>query len=357
MIELAGSGFTEKAAEYARDWLLNRQGHDYRRYVNLCEQWFRDQMGYRFALMTSSCFGALWLAYRAAFILRGLRTVVMPELTYQATALAVDGSGCRNQVVTTVDVDPKTWTVAEMHTGGSPIYAPVWLYGNAPHWGHIAGADAIQDCAEALGSTRGGFPAGTASWIVCYSFNGSKTVGGGEGGMLCTDDLEVYEYAHMARDNGRKPDTADISAQLSGMNWRPNWLGAAAIYANLERLEELVAKKHTINGWYREMLAGWEFQEPTPGCVPCWWLTAVLLPAGSASPESVHVKMLDAQIVTRPVFKPLGAQLWGLPSGKDTRHQHPVAYSLAARGLCLPCPHSLMKDEAAYVTKILKAVC
>ena len=354
MIELSGSGFTEEAAEYARDWLLNRQGHDYRFYAERCEEWFRDHCGFRYALMTSSCFGALWLAYRAAFVLRGLRTVVMPELTYQATAQAVNGSGCRDQTVTTADVDPKTWTVGEMHTGGSPIYVRVYLYGNAP--GYTAGDDTIADCAEALGTGHGGLPAGRADWIACYSFNGSKTVGGGEGGMLCTDDPDVYDYARSAWDNGRRKGP-DISAYYAGMNWRPNWLGAAAVYANLERLDELVAKKRTINAWYREMLDGWEFQEPTPLSNPCWWLTAVLLPAGSAAPETVYAKMLAAQIVTRLLFKPLGAQLWGLPSGKDTRRQHPIAYNLAARGLCLPSPHSLTKDEAAYVATTLRRVC
>lgn len=340
---LARADYGPLEEEYVLDWMRNCQGPGWRKYIGFCEDWFRVNYGREHALYTSSCDAALNLAYRAAFHVTGNRIVAMPDLTFGATPNAAARAGL---TVTTEDVDLKTWTTWEWTESGSYIYTPVHLFGNVAT---VPAERAIVDAAEALGTDE----VGEHGWVVCFSFNGSKNLGAGEGGMLLTDDDQVYEYARLLWDQGREGKS--FAHKAIGLNARPNPIGAALLYGQLRRIHELANKKRELNAWYREMLDGWRFQEEAQGDLyPAWWLTNVLLPEG-VDPDAVHDKLLDRGIETRRMFRPVSGQLIHDHRGeRHARRTRPNAWYIYDHALSLPSAVQMTRDDVHVVSRLLE---
>jgi len=340
---LARADYGEAEEECVLDWMRNCQGPKWRAYIEGCEGWFCKTYGRKHALYTSSCDAALYLAYRAAFELTSNRIVVMPDLTFGATANAAARAGL---TVTTEDVDPDTWTVRAWTESGSYIYTPVHLFGNVAT---VPTERAIVDAAEALGTDD----VGRHGWIACFSFNGSKNLGAGEGGLLLTDDDQVYDIAKLLWDQGRRGKS--FNHERVGLNARPNPIGAALLCGQLDRIEELTEKKEDLNTWYRETLDGWRFQEEAQGDVfPAWWLTNVLLPEG-VDPDAVHDKLLDRGIETRRMFRPISGQLIHDHRGeRHARRTRPNSWYIYDHALSLPSAVQMTRDDVAEVSKALK---
>ena len=105
----------------------------------------------------------------------------------------------------------------------------------------------IDDAAEAVGSEFGGRKAGSLGDTGVSSFHGSKMLTTGEGGLLATDDSNVYERVMVLRDHGRQPgDTMFFNAEV-GYKYKMSSMQAALGLAQLERVEELVARKREIS--------------------------------------------------------------------------------------------------------------
>jgi perosamine synthetase len=341
---LARADYGPLEEEYVLDWMRNCQGPDWRQYIGFCEDWFRVNYGRKHALYTSSCDAALYLAYRVAFRLTQNRIVVMPDLTFGATPNAAARAGL---TVTTEDVDPHTWTVKAWTESGSYLYTPVYLFGapsNTPR------ERSIVDAAEALGSDP---EVGVHGWITCFSFNGSKNLGAGEGGLLLTDDDQVYEEARLLWDQGREGKSFDH--KVVGLNARPNPIGAALLYGQLARIHELANKKRELNAWYREALDGWRFQEPgDPDLYPAWWLTNVLLPEG-VDPDAVHDKLLEQGIETRRMFRPISGLLIHDHRGeRHARRTRPNSWYIYDHALSLPSAVQMTRDDVHEVCRALE---
>lgn len=341
---LARADYGPLEEEYVLDWMRNCQGPDWRKYIEKCERTVCDWFGRKHALYTSSCDAALYLAYRAAFDITGNRIVVMPDLTFGATPNAAARAG---MTVTTEDVDPETWTTIEWTESGSYLYTPVHLFG---HFAVVPKERAIVDSAEALGSNS----VGMEGWIECLSFNGSKTLGAGEGGMLLTDNDHVYDIARLLWDQGRRGKSFDH--ERVGLNARPNPIGAALLAGQLARKGEIVHKKQKINAWYWDCLAGkFVFQGPEPSDYVAPWLTNVLLPEG-VDPDAVHDRLLDQGIETRRMFRPISGQLIHDHRGeRHARRTRPNSWYIYDHALSLPSAVQMTRDDVAEVCRALEA--
>src|SRR5262249_30332045 len=142
---------------------------------------------------------------------------------------------------------------------------PVDLYGGMPDLVAIErcaaehGLAVIEDAAQAVGATLGSRKAGAFGVASVFSFHGSKTLTTGEGGMLLTADEPLFRRAQLLRDHGRVPGDVSFVNQEVGHKYKMSALQAALGLAQIERVEELVARKRQIFDWYRVRLAA------TPG--------------------------------------------------------------------------------------------
>ncbi len=183
--------------------------------------------------------------------------VIIPAATFMATAVAVHNVGA---TVVYVDVDPKTLNidnakVADAITNRTKAIIPVHIGGHPCDMGpllEIAGKHDIkvlEDAAQAHGAIYKGRKVGSLADVASFSFQQSKNLQSGEGGIVVSDNKDLIDLIHYSLGKfGR-----GIREKYSGhIHYRFGWnacyteIQAAIALAQLERLEEQTEKR-TVN--------------------------------------------------------------------------------------------------------------
>lgn len=364
-IPVAGPSITEKEIAYVTDAVTRAWYADANIYHQRFERAFAEYAGRKHAMALPSCTSALHLALLALGVGPG-DEVIVPESTWIATAAPIIYVGATPVFA---DVDRATWciapdSVAALLSPATKAVIAVDLYGNVANYDAIlkvtepAGVALIEDAAQAAGAERGGKKAGAFGAISVFSFHGSKTLTTGEGGMLLTDDDALFRRASIQRDHGRMPGDTNFFNQEIGQKYKMSSMQAALGLAQLERLDELIARKREIFGWYREELAGVNeisLNVEDPGSRSAYWMvTAILSPSLGVDGAALRGALLERGIETRPFFHPLSS----LPafSNVATVGKGMVAYELAPFGVNLPSALSLTRDDVRFVSSAVREI-
>ena len=232
---------------------------------------FAAYVGVPHARALSSCTAALHVALVAAGIGEG-DEVVVPSLTFAATANVVDQVGAR-PVFAEVDdltldvtaetlaerIGPKTRAVIPVHYAGLPCDLTA-LRALCDARGLLL----IEDAAHAVGAMHRGDKIGSHGDLVAFSFYANKNLTTGEGGMLTTRSEDLARRIETLRLHGMSKDAwKRYSAEGS---WRYDILEAGFKYnlpdlcaaiglVQLRRLEELTARRNRLAAFYRSALA------------------------------------------------------------------------------------------------------
>lgn len=143
----------------------------------------------------------------------------------------------------------------------------------------------IEDAAQAFGGTWRGRRLGAVGRVGIYSFNIFKIITAGDGGMLVTDDEEVYLRAFGYHDQGHLPSRsgAEIgNRSLIGQNYRMNELTAAVLIAQYRRLDLILERLRQVKKRLKARLAavpGVAFRRINDEAGECATLLTVLLPS------------------------------------------------------------------------------
>ena len=177
--------------------------------------------------------------------------VIVPPITFIATAAAVLRVGA---VPVFADIDParfnlsperlaeaitpRTRAVIPVHFGGHPadLDAILGIAGSR----HLA---VIEDAAHAHGASWRGRKVGGFGQFGSFSFQQSKNMAAGEGGMLVTNDAELAERARSIGNQGRRTGGAWYEHVRLGSNYRLTGWQAAVLSAQLERLPRQIEKR------------------------------------------------------------------------------------------------------------------
>ena len=216
---------TQREIDYVNDAVTSGWGEKCYDYLYKFENSFAQFQGSKHALATSSCTGAIHLALLALGVKAG-DEVIIPEITWIATVEPVLYIGAKPVFV---DVLEDTWCIdpQQIRKAISPrtkAIIPVHIYGNLCDMNAIMEIAAehhllvIEDAAEGLGSKYNGKMAGSISHVGVFSFHGTKTMSTGEGGILVTDDDQLYERAKVLNDHGRNPKDTE-----NKMFWMRNY--------------------------------------------------------------------------------------------------------------------------------------
>ena len=211
------------------------------------------------AVVLSSGTAALHLAMMALGVGPG-DEVIVPAYTFPATANAVGLCGGHAVIV---DVDPDTFNldiaqVAAAVTARTKAVIAVHLFGRPVEWEELQTAvpqevSLVEDAAGALGARYRGTPCGALGVMGCLSFHPRKIVTTGEGGAVTTDDAELADAIRRFRHHGIVTH-GDYDIPEPGLNYRlPDLLCAIGI-PQVARLEELLAARERVAGWYTERL-------------------------------------------------------------------------------------------------------
>ena len=193
----------------------------------LLEQEFSDYTGCNYAIALSNGTVALELALYALGVGAG-DEVITTSRTFIASASAAVMRGA-TPVIADVDIDsqnitaetikavitPKTKAIIAVHLAGWPCDMDEIMALAKEH-----GIKVIEDCAQAHGAVYKGRPVGSLGDVAAFSFCQDKIMTtGGEGGLLTTNDKDIWEKAWSFKDHGKSYDAVYNRDHPSGFRW------------------------------------------------------------------------------------------------------------------------------------------
>ena len=211
-------------------------------------------MNVKHAVATSSCTGALHIGLSALGIGPG-DEVILADINWIASAAPITYLGAKPVFV---DVFPDTWCIDPQKveaaiTSNTKAIIAVHLYGNLCDMDILLAIGAahnipvVEDAAEAIGSVYHDRRAGSMGAFGVFSFHGTKTITTGEGGMFVTNDDEIHEKVVSLSNHGRVlGESKQFWPHSIGFKYKMSNLQASIGCAQMERIDELVAKKRLI---------------------------------------------------------------------------------------------------------------
>ncbi|MGH2907536.1 MAG: DegT/DnrJ/EryC1/StrS family aminotransferase [Solirubrobacterales bacterium] len=307
---------------------------------------FGDWIGAPHASAVSSGTAGLHLAIRAAGIQPGDEVVTSP-LSFVASANVL-----LYEQATPVfaDIDPVTLNIdpAKARAAVTPKSSgllPVHLFGYPAAIDELESVAAdhdlwiVEDACEALGGIHAdGRRVGTRGHYAVFGFYPNKQLATGEGGMVIAPDAAGKQRLDSERNQGRAPDMGWLDHERLGFNYRLSDVAAAIGVAQLEKLDDMLARRAQIAHWYDERIA--QIDGVTGPCADTggdtrgWFVYVVQLPPGTDRDEVIHALRADG-VASKPYMpvihlQPFYRERFGYAPG-----DFPVAEDIASRSLAL----------------------
>jgi perosamine synthetase len=224
------------------------------------ERQWADYCGVKYAVATANGTCSMEMILRAIPVQGG--TVVVPSHTFIASAAAAIRAGAKVVFVDcqreNFQMDPEdlrrkmradTKAVMLVHMSGiiSPHLEEIRDICNQHR------VPLVEDAAHAHGATIDGTKAGSLGLAGSFSFFSTKVITTAEGGMITTDDENVYEMACALRDHGRFGPEPNVHHEI-GYNWRPSEFNAILGLEQMARVDEILQRRREIARTYDEKL-------------------------------------------------------------------------------------------------------
>lgn len=364
-LPIAGPWITEAEIALVTDAVRDGWYDKAYAYTARFEEEFAACVGRKFAMATPSCTSAIHLLLAGLGIGPG-DEVIVPELTWIASAAPISYVGA---TVVFADTDRDNWcltaeSIKARLTDKTRAVIVVDLYGNMPDMDAIErlckehNIALIEDAAEAIGSSYKGRKAGAFGVGSTFSFHGTKTLTTGEGGMLVTDDEDLFHRCRFLSDHGRSPTDKAFNNREVAFKYKMSNLQAAIGLAQLRRLDDLVGRKREIFQSYvhgLKSLEGLSFNPEPEGVYNSFWMSTVVLgPSYGMTKYQAIDRLKEMGIDTRPFFNPLS----GIPAYHGINGGgaavNPSAYATSPYGINLPSALCLEKDDIARVCEAMK---
>lgn len=334
------------------------------------EKLFADYLGMKHAVAVQSGTAALHVALKSVGVGIGDR-VILPNYSCGGSISSVVQCGAV-PVILDVELDTyglnaenlesaiKTFSpkvVQLVHVYGFPARDTLEIKGLCKRYDVVL----LEDSAEALGAKLQGTKLGNFGDITAFSIRSEKMIGVGEGGVVVTNNLALYENVLKLASRSApfrtsaSPYWAKYFYDGEGYNYRlPHILGAIA-HGQIERFEsELLPAKIRVGETFREVFKEneyWTLQSKIEGAEPVYWLNSICF----KSWEKDKIRQLgsflyDNEIEVRSGFWPL-SDMAGFPSHcfGIQENSHRLFDSL----LVLPSAGSLQKGDIKHIYDVV----
>jgi perosamine synthetase len=321
------------------------------------ERAFAARVGARHASAVSSGTAALHLAVRAVGVSEGDEVVTSP-FSFVASANAIV---YERATPVFADIDPGTFNLdpdaaAAAITGRTTALLPVHIFGypaDIPAF-ERHGLPIVEDACEALGAVHAdGTPVGGRGHPASFAFYANKQLTTGEGGMLTMASADHKERVDSERNQGRAPNLDWLDHDRLGFNYRLTDIACALGLAQLERLDELLAARARVAGWYREALAGSEIALPCEdagGNVRGWFVFVVQVPRDR---DRVIGALRERGVPSKPYLPAIHLMSFYRERFGHREGEFPVCEDVAARSIALPFFPRMTEDQVAQVADAL----
>ena len=216
----------------------------------------------------------------------------------------------------------------------------------------------IEDACEALGAEYKGQRVGTVGDAGVFAFYPNKQMTTGEGGMIVTDDETWAVLFRSLRNQGRDVFDGWLNHSRLGYNYRLDELSAALGRAQMDRIEEMLARREQVASWYNERLAGTELvQRPRVARTTSRmsWFVYVVRIKPPASRNDVMRALAREGIPTRRYFPPIHLQPFYRKRFGYQRGAFEVTELLGDVSLALPFSSVMSESQVDQVCECLRA--
>ncbi len=322
---------------------------------------FAAYIGVKEAVAVSSGTAAVHTALIAAGVEAG-DEVIVPAFTFIGTVGPVLH---QHAVPVFADIDPTTLCLAAEDverkiTDKTKAVLPVDLFGHPADLDAITavaekhGVTVVDDACQSHGAEYKGRRLGGLAPLTSFSFQESKNMTTGEGGMVTTNDPELAQVCRSVRHQGEQ--TWGLIARV-GYNYRMTALQAAIGIEQLKKLDDFNTRRRAIAGCYTEALVSLGLQLPTEASYAksVCHVYSFLLPKALAPRRDEILNALQQQGV--PVSIAYPKPLYASPVFDGFAVQAcPVTEDIASRVLTLPTAHSLSIETAGRIAEMTRSV-
>ncbi len=362
------------------------------------EKYFCEYAGAKHAIGVNSGTAGLHLCIRAAGIGPGDLVLTTPFSFVASTNVIL----FENAIPVFVDVDPATGNIDvgqlaeaahDLAAGGNKVLKwlprkwvdahasggeanlpsrwnlkailPVDVFGQPADMDAIRGiADqyglkVIEDSCEALGSEYKGRKVGMLGDYGVYAFYPNKQITTGEGGVIVTNDDEAAELMRALRNQGRAPGDTWLQHTYLGYNYRLDEMSAALGVTQMQRIEELLAKREQVARWYDERLSeipGVELYRVEAATTRMSWFVYVVKFSAGLDRDAIARDLTQRGIPVRPYFAPIHLQPFIVERFGYRRGDFPVTEALGACSLAIPFSSVMTEGMVEQVCRTLREV-
>jgi perosamine synthetase len=327
--------------------------------VRAFEQAVAGYVGVSEAVAVNSGTSGLHLCLAAAEVGPGDEVVTTP-FSFVASANCALYQGATPVFV---DIDPLTLNidpnrVERQVTARTRAVIPVDVFGQpAPIEDLVSITDRyglvlIEDACEAIGAERHGQRVGRSGRAAVFAFYPNKQMTTGEGGMVVTNDVVFSRVLRSLCNQGRDDNGTWMNHVRLGYNYRLDEMSAALGLSQLNRLDEMLARRARVAAWYTERLDSFEeLRAPyiAPETTRMSWFVYVVRLDERIDRNTLIARLEEDGIPTRPYFvpihlQPLYRQRFGYQLG-----DFPVTERVARTTLALPFFADMTEAQVDYV--------
>ena len=275
------------------------------------EKKFSEYTGTKYATVTSNGTTALTTALESIGIQPGDEVITSPfTFIASANSIAILGG-----VPVFVDIKPDTYNIdpnliEAAITSKTRAIMPVHIFGMPSDMRHIMEIAenhdllVIEDACQAHGAEIDGKRVGGLGHVGCFSFYATKNILTGEGGMITTDDEELYDKMLMIKNHGRGKEGGYSHYQI-GYNNRMMDIVAAIGVTQMKRIEELIKKRRENAKEYDQFFSDFDEIKPQvedPGFSSGYHLYAPRLYSDRLTRDEMVSALRNEGVGARPVY-------------------------------------------------------
>ena len=258
---------TGKEAHYMYQAVYNGKLSGNGEFTKRCQHFFEEKYGFKKCLLTTSCTDALEMCAILCDIKPG-DEVIVPSYTFVSSALAFVRAGAKIVFADSMKRNPNidAQQIEALITPKTKVIVPVHYAGVACDMDKImAIADkhnllVVEDAAQAIDSYYKGRPLGTIGHLSAFSFHETKNIISGEGGMLGINDERFIRRAEIIWEKGTnraeffRGEVNKYGWVDTGSSFLPSEVVAAFLWAQLENMDDIQAKRKLLWNKYYELL-------------------------------------------------------------------------------------------------------
>jgi len=324
------------------------------------EKRFAEFVGSKYAIAVTSGTSALFLGLKAMGITKN-DEVLVPDMTFVASPNAVELCGAKPVLI---DIEAKSLNInqeklKEKITKKTKAIMPVNFNGRSTdifqlkEFAEKNNLLLIEDACHAIGSFYDTKHMGTVSNIGVFSFSTPKIITTGQGGMIVTNDKNIYEKCLSLKDFGRESGAKknmkkSFMHETIGYNFKFTEFQAAIGIAQMKKLKSRIKKKKNMFKHYKKLLSqikkiefiDTNIQKTTP------WMIDIVLSNNKIREELIDF-LAKNNIGTRIFYPPIHS----LTPYKNNDKKFLTSTDISKRGLWLPSSNTLTDNDLEFVCK------